>query len=137
MPSKRYFISIIPVQHINGKMSRVCDRVHDTTTPDIDSGVSFYYGYRRKSNPAVSRYGLREKGRNLLAHPYSTDETMNRQLFQDSLREISTHYSIPGDWSLMLRDYQQQHQYATPRGYAVAMVRANGGEWLSRWIADE
>lgn len=137
MPSKRYFISIIPVQHINGKMSRVCDRVHDTTTPDIDSGVSFYYGYRRQSHPSVSRYGLREKGRNLLTHPYTSNESSNRSQFTNTLTAVNAHRLIVEDWNLMLQDYRQQHKYSTPNGYAVAMVRANGGQWLSKWVADE
>ena len=135
MPSKRYFIAIIPVQHINGKMSRVVDKCPDTDNPDADTGVSFYYGYRRKSTPGVSRFGLREKGRDLTAHPYTPTEILNRELMRSTFDQVAAHRAVPDDWALMLQDFRLQHQYSTPSGYAVAMVRKNGGEWLTKWTS--
>lgn len=134
MASKRYYIALLPFEHINGKMEQVSVIAHDTETPEVETGV-FYYGYKHRSAPTISRFGLRKKGRDLIAHPYTTNELSSRQLFTQSLSAVNTHHEIAGDWELMMADFNAQKKYRTPIGYAVAQVRKNGGVWLEDWTS--
>lgn len=135
MPARRYYIATIPVQHINGKIAPVSVKCSNSLDPDSEPKVSYFYGYRHFATPSVSRYGIRQKRRNLSVKPYSTAEEENRTIFTTSLHAVYEHQRIAGDWDLMLKDFAIQEDYATPIGFAVAMVRANSGEWLGRWVA--
>lgn len=135
MQFRRYYIALIPVSHINGKMAPVATRCPNTDDPEQIETSGFWYGYKRQSSPDVSRYGIRTKGRDLNTHPYTAAEEENRTLFTASLLAVNAHKSIPADWELMLQEFQRQYDYRTPIGYAVAKCRANSGEWLERWTA--
>lgn len=133
MPAKRYYIATLPVQHINGKMAPVKVKVSNIAAGEPAPDVSFWYGYRRKSSPMVSRYGIRAEHRMLENNPYTTAEQENRDLFTASLNAVYLHKANRGEWALCLEDYRQQLEYRTPLGFAIAMVRANSGEWLDAW----
>lgn len=133
MPARRYYIAIAPVEHINGKMAPVSYKCANSADPDSEPRVSFWYGYKHKASPNVSRYGIREKRRNLTTNPYTGEEDENRTLFRASLLAVYEHKTIAADWALMLADFRRQREYSTLIGYAVAACRSNGGEWLPEW----
>lgn len=135
MSARRYYLGTLPFEHINGKIAPVAVRCANTYDPDAEPKVSFFYGYRHKATPKVSRYGIRSVRRDLNAKPYTAAEDENRTIFTASLQSVHTHKKIAADWALMLADFDKQSNYATPIGYAVASCRANGGEWLPEWVA--
>lgn len=133
MPSRRFFISIAPLQHINGKMAPAAVKCPNTDDPEHSEVRGFWYGYRRQAAPDVSRFAVRTQCRDLQTHPYTTAEDENRTLFTSSLFAVYDHKEIAGDWALMLGDFSRQSRYKTPIGYAVAECRRNGGEWPQKW----
>ena len=133
MPSRRYFIALAPVAHINGKMAPVAVKCSNTEDPEHIVAKGFWYGYKRQASPDVSRYGIRTMRRDLEQHPYTPAEDENRTLFTASLHAVYTHKLLPADWSLMMDDFRRQDRYTTPIGFAVAACRYNGGEWLEDW----
>lgn len=135
MPSRRYYISIAPVAHINGKMAPQYIKCPNTEDPEQAHTRGFWYGYKRRAAPNISRFGIRTKCRDLTQKPYTAEEDENRILFTASLRAVYDHKAVEGDWSLMLADFRKQSRYGTAIGYAVAAVRANGGEWLPEWVS--
>lgn len=134
MPSRRYYIAIAPVAHINGKMAPGRKKCPNTDDPEQIETSGFWYGYKRQARPDVSRYGIRTRGRDLNTHPYTIAEDENRTLFTSSLFAVYDHQGIEGDWKLMMTDFRAQSHYRTPIGYAVAVCRQNAGEWPGRWI---
>lgn len=132
MPSARYYIALAPVEHINGKMAPVKVKCPDTEDPEKVKVSGFWYGYRKKGSN-VSRYAIRETCRDLTKNPYTTQELENRDLFRVSLLCVYYNKNIPAHWEKMLLEYESQHDYLTPLGYAIAKVRENNGEWLERW----
>lgn len=135
MPSRRYYIALAPVDHINGKMAPVRVKCPNTTDSEAVEVSGFWYGYRHHNRPDISRYGIRTMCRDLNTKPYTTAEDENRSLFTASLQAVNTHHSIAADWSLMLADFDKQRRYISPIGYAVAACRSNGGQWLPEWTA--
>lgn len=135
MPARRYFIGTLPVAHINGKIAPVAVKCSNTDDPEHAIEISFFYGYRHRATPNISRYGIRTQRRDLNTKPYTAHEDENRTLFTASLIAVYAHKKIAADWALCLADYDHQRNYATPLGYAVAAVRANGGIWLEEWTA--
>lgn len=135
MPSRRYYMAILPVEHINGKMAPVAVKCPNTSDPAEVDNAGFWYGYRIPGRSA-SRFGIRTKSRLLTAHPYTPAEQENRTLFALSLQSVREHANIAPDWRLMLADFDNQREYISPQGYAVARCRDNGGEWPREWIAD-
>lgn len=133
MPSRRYFITIAPVSHINGKMAPCYVKCPNTTDPE-EENPGFWYGFKRRTSP-VSRFGVRYKGRNLNTHPVTTAEDENRSLFTLALQAVNLHRDIAADWALMLADFDKQSRYQTPNGFAVAECRANSGQWPARWTS--
>lgn len=133
MPSRRYFITIAPVEHINGKMAPSYIKCPNTDDPEHITAKGFWYGYKRQSAPSVSRYAIRTLCRDLNTHPYTAAEDENRTLFTSSLHAVYTHKLIAADWGLMMEDFKRQDRYTTPIGFAVAICRENGGEWPQWW----
>lgn len=133
MPSRRYYIAVMPVAHINGKMAPVADKVHNTSDPSEIEQTGFWYGYRLAKRPEWSRYGIRKIARDLNTKPYTPSETTNRQLFTSSLQAVNTHKQIAQDWALMLEEFDTQRLYISPIGFAVAECRKNAGAWPARW----
>ena len=134
MPSKRYFLYHSPVAHMNGKLTRVADKVKHQ--PDTDkSDTSFYYGYKHRSSDR-SRYGLRERARNLSVNPYTQGEEDVHNLFRASAQ---TGASVMNDNTKRQKAYSEytakrlrrQTQYTTFWGYTFATIFANGG--ISPW----
>lgn len=134
MSSHRYYIATLPVDHINGKMAPVAQTCPDTADPAAVENAGFWYGYRIPGRN-ISRYGIRTKSRLLTAHPYKPAELENRTLFTAALLAVNEHASIAGDWRLMMQDFYAQSDYISPRGFAVAKCRENGGEWPPEWVA--
>lgn len=135
MPARRYYIATLPVAHINGKMAPVAVKCSNAEDPEQEPAVSFWYGYRHRATPNISRYGIRTERRNLTAKPYTSAEDENRTLFTMALNAVNEHYKIAADWRLCETAFSSQYDYATPRGYAVARCRENGGEWPAEWTA--
>lgn len=135
MPAKRYYIATLPVAHINGKMAPVKVKCSNVAEGQPVPDTSFWYGYRRKTSPSVSRYGIRTEHRDLGAHPYTTAEQENRDLFRASLLAVDYNHKIAANWALCKEDFLQQTEYRTQIGFAVAMVRENAGLWLDAWTA--
>lgn len=133
--ARRYYIAVLPVEHINGKMAPVKVRCPNTEDPEHTEVRGFWYGYRRRSSPTISRYGIRTMCRDLTAKPYTPAEDENRTLFTASLNAVYLHRQIAADWELMMSDYMQQTNYATPIGYAVATTRNNSGQWPDDWTS--
>lgn len=133
MSAKRYYIAMIPVSHINGKMAPVAEKCPNTEDPESQDNRGFWYGYRHRATPTISRYGIRKVSRNLIAHPYTTQEQENRDLFTASLNAVNTNLQDTMRRTLCERDFLLQHDYATLRGYAIATTRANNGEWPQEW----
>lgn len=134
MPARRYYIATLPVQHINGKMAPVAVKCSNSPDPSSEPEVSYWYGYRHRATPLVSRYGIRSQRRDLTAKPYTAAEDENRTLFTMALNAVNDHYDIAADWELCMADFKRQYDYATPRGYAVARCRQNDGAWPAEWI---
>lgn len=135
MPSRRYYIAIAPVSHVNGKMAPVRVKCPNSDDPEHLEVPGFWYGYRLSSRPDISRYGIRTMCRDLTTKPYTPAEDENRTLFTSSLFAVYDHKEVAADWALMLADFARQDRYVSPIGYAVAACRSNGGEWLENWIA--
>lgn len=133
MPSRRYYIATLPVDHINGKMAPVRVKCSNVAAGDTPPETSFWYGYRLQSSPDISRYGIRTEHRMLEDKPYTAAEEENRTLFTMSLQAVNLHRQIAGDWEQCNNSYQGQNQYKTLNGYAVAMTRQNQGIWPEEW----
>lgn len=131
--SRRFFIPVLPIGHINGKIAPQFYKAHNTTDPDKKQIDGYFYGYRRRANPTKSCFGIRTNCRDLLVHPYTTEEQENRDLFTLSLLEVSRHWLNQEEKDLCITDFEKQTYYHTPRGFAVAMTRENGGEWPPEW----
>lgn len=133
MPSRRYYIAVLPVAHLNGKLAPIAQKCPNTEDSEAVEVQGFWYGYRRRESPNISRFGIRTKCRDLNTRPYTPAEEENRILFTASLHAVYEHKALADDWALCLADFVRQRAYATPIGYAVAACRANGGEWLDEW----
>lgn len=134
MSSRRYYITILPIEHINGKMSQAAYKVANVPAGGIADDNEYWYGYRLHNIPR-SYYGIRKKHRLLADNPYTTAEEENRTLFSLALQSVNTHRQIAGDWALCLEDFNGQRKYTTANGYAVATCRANNGDWPPYWIS--
>lgn len=130
--SRRYFITTLPVEHINGKMAPSSTRCKNTYTPD-DEHESYYYGYRRLVK-SVNRYAIRSIPRDLNTNPYTAHELQSRELFVNSIAAVHAYRREPLAWSKCLEEFRSQNTYSTPIGFAIAICRKNGGEWPERWI---
>lgn len=104
----------------------------NTHNPD-GAHDSYYYGFRRLVK-SVNRYAIRSVPRDLNTNPYTSRELESRALFTSSIAEVQRYRREPQAWELCLQDFRLQHDYSTPIGYAIAMTRKNGGEWLPKWI---
>lgn len=131
--SRRYFTTILPVEHINGKMAPSSTRCKNTTTPEAEH-ESFYYGYRRMATRA-NRYAIRSIPRDLTTKPYTSRELESRTLFTNSIAAVQAYRREPQAWELCMQDFRHQQDYATPIGFAIATCRKNGGEWPERWMS--
>lgn len=132
MPSRRYYIATAPVAHINGKMApqwQKCPNTDDSEHVVVDG---FWYGYKRNQ---VSRFGVRQRCRDLNTRPYTPAEFENRTLFTSSLLAVYKHKTAPADWALMLIDFDRQDRYTSPIGFAVSVCRMRGGDWPPEWVA--
>lgn len=130
--SRRYFITTLPVEHINGKMAPSSTRCKNTYTPEAEH-VSYYYGYRRLVK-SVNRYAIRSIPRDLNTNPYTSRELQSRELFVNSIAAVQVYRRKPIPWGLCLEEFNKQDTYQTPIGFAIATCRKNGGEWPERWL---
>lgn len=126
MPSKRYIIHIAPVAHMNGKLARQATVVHDNPVSDDSGGVSYYYGYQYAGRER-SRYGLREKARNLSVNPYTAAETDNRVYFKTCINTVDNALQDPAKLAAATAAFKTQHRYVILRNYCIAMTAHNGG----------
>lgn len=133
MPAKRYYITLAPIEHINGKLAPAALRCSNTDTPDAPANT-YFYGYRRAASGDRSLFGVRSNPRNLNTNPYTADETTNRNLFTASLAVVRSNLAMDERRALAQSDFDCQTQYTTLQGYCVAAVRANNGIWLPQWI---
>lgn len=133
MPTRRYYIAVLPIEHINGKMDQVANKVHNTPNPPAEPVDGFWYGYRPRY-ASRSYYGIRRNPRNLTTNPYTQDELEHRTLFTDSISAVNAAWSNLTKRQKCLDEFYTAPQgYATPRGFAVGQTYANQGVWPSRW----
>lgn len=130
--SRRYFTTTLPVEHINGKMAPSSVKCKNTHTSDQEND-GFYYGYKRLKSD-TSHFAIRIKSRDLNTKPYTTQENENKALFTSSIEQVQRYRREPQAWELCMQDFRLQNAYSTPIGFAIAMTRKNGGEWLPKWI---
>lgn len=133
MPATRYFVTYMPIEHINGKLANTQIKVKNAASEEVKNDVAFSYGYRHK-NSNKSFFGVRQNPRYLDKNPYTESEQENRTLFALSLQVVRENFKT-ANYYLCLQDFNKQNRYITPFGFAVAAVRANGGNWLEDWIA--
>lgn len=125
MPSKRYMILTAPVEHLNGKLSLADDVVHNELDTNNSSNGGFYYGYRKA--PGISRFGRRERARNLANNPYTQSETANRTLFETSIKAVDVAFANAELKELARVDFVKQEKYKYLRNFAIARTQANNG----------
>lgn len=123
--ARRYIIHTPPVQHMNGKLAPSSQVVHNQ--PDTsETEAGFYYGYRHRKKPNISRYALRDRARNLSINPYTRGEERVKTLFTecvalaiDMLADTATYYRI-------LEAFKQQRKYVRLYNYTIAeLVKHN------------
>lgn len=131
--SRRYYIPVLPIGHINGKIAPQAYKAHNTDDPDKTTIDGYFYGYRHRYNPSKSCFAIRTNCRDLTKNPYTQAEQENRDLFSISLLEVQLHWQDPADRAKCIADFDRQDYYHTPRGFAVAMTRENGGQWPAEW----
>lgn len=130
MPSKRYIITAIPIEHINGKMANgniVCKNKEGGGTND-----GFYYGYR-KSYSIVNRYGIRTESRNLTDKPYSDGELAAQSLFKTTVQQCKIVYSTLQYYIAAQTEFVAQDKYKTLYGYIFSEIYKNNGVIPPRW----
>ena len=132
MPSVRYITTISPISHINGKMAPVAVVVSNSPDGTNLQLPGYWYGFKRRGSNR-NRFGIRTIRRNLVTNPYTAAEEENRTLFTMSLQVVNAALSDPAKKQLCMEDFEQQHQYTTLIGYAVAMTRNNNGQWPEEW----
>lgn len=134
MPTRRYYIAVLPIEHINGKMDQVSNIVHNTESPPIEPVDGFWYGYRPRW-ASRSYYGIRRNPRNLTTNPYTPAEIDNRTLFTISLESVHQAWTDPAKRQRCQDEFYHNHQTSckTVQGYAVSETHRNGGVWPSRW----
>lgn len=117
MSSKRYLLTMAPVEAINGKMAqaKVKCKVQDNAT---STGVQFYYGYEKFSN--VSRFALRNKSRSLAAHPYSSKEQAHMNKFKSAIQSAKETLADVDLRSAAQQRFKKQTKYKTLYGFLVA-----------------
>lgn len=124
--ARRYIIHTPPVQHMNGKLAPSAQVVHNQPdTSETEDG--YYYGYRHRKKPNISRYALRDKARNLSLNPYTRGEERVKTLFTDCvalaidmLADAATYYRIR-------KAFKQQRKYIRIYNYTIAeLVKHNG-----------
>lgn len=117
MSSKRYLLTMAPVEAINGKMAqaKVKCKVQDNAT---STGVQFYYGYEKFSN--VSRFALRNKSRSLAAHPYSQKEQAHMNKFKSALQSAQETMQDVDMRAQAQARWKKQTKYKTLKGFLVA-----------------
>lgn len=123
--SRRFFHTTMPIDHVNGKMSRVSQKVANATNSE-PSANAFYYGYR-KDGKSVSRFGLRELPRNLTANPYTTAEQGNKEEFRQSVRNAKEMYRDENYKRQLQADFEKS-TYTRFFTYCLALCRQNGGQ---------
>lgn len=123
--SRRFFHTTMPIDHVNGKMSRVSQKVANATNSE-PSANAFYYGYR-KDGKSVSRFGLREIPRNLTANPYTTAEQGNKEEFRQSVRNAKEMYRDENYKRQLQADFKKS-TYTRFFNYCLAICRQNGGQ---------
>lgn len=134
MPSRRWYTTIMPVAHINGKMAPVSVKVSATSDPEDLTAEGFFYGYKHKSTPNISRFGLRVHRRNLITNPVTNDEQQNRDDFKEAIQTTNTELSGGGVFVANARKaWLRNGTYATLRGFCIATYLANGLEFPTDW----
>ena len=131
MPSKRYIITAIPIEHINGKMANnnvVCKNKEGGGTND-----GFFYGYR-KGYSLVNRYGIRTESRNLTDKPYSQSELNAQTLFTTSSKQTKIVFRTLTIYIAAQTEFYAQKNYKTLYGYIFSEIYKNNGVIPPRWI---
>lgn len=134
MASRRYYIALAPVEHINGKMAPVRVKCKNVQTEEQSEQDGFYYGYKKQATQGLSRYAIRTRGRVLSIHPYTSWERFYHQNFADSVTTIkNVKTRRPNSWRMMLAEFNTQKKYLYPWNFALAETIKNYSEWPSRW----
>lgn len=134
MATRRYYIAVLPIEHINGKLDQVSNVVHNTQNPPVEPVDGFWYGYRPYWSKR-SFFGIRRNPRNLTTNPYTTQELDNRTLFTNSLQAVHAAWSDPTKRDKCTQEfYNTTTKCKTAQGFAVSETYFNGGTWPSRWV---
>ena len=124
--ARRYIIHTPPVQHMNGKLAPSAQVVHNQ--PDSsETEDGFYYGYRHRKKPNVSRYALRDKARNLSLNPYTRGEERVKTLFTDCVALAIDMLADTETYDRILQAFKLQRRYIRIYNYTIAeLVKHNG-----------
>lgn len=132
MPAVRFIVTALPIERINGKLANTAIKCPNSDKQEDVYKDGFFYGYTHR-NSNRNFFGVRHKCRNLTRNPITPSEDENRILFTLTLNTVNAALLDPIKYGKCDADFKQQREYRTLKGYAIAMVRANGGEWLERW----
>lgn len=132
MPSKRYIVTTLPIEHINGKIANSSVRCPNSDTERENTG--FLYGYRHRNDLNTSRFGVRVKSRNLTQKPYTDKELLNKRLFMSALTLARSVIEDDITRQVAAQEFAKQNRYLTLRGYIIATIRNNGGLIPSHWL---
>lgn len=117
MSSKRYLMTMAPVEAINGKMAQAKVKCQNRVGGNT-SGVQYYYGFQKFTN--VNRFALRNKSRDLKTDPYNSKEQAHQNKFKaaiksaaDTLADVDMRAAAEARW-------KKQTKYPTLRGYLIA-----------------
>lgn len=117
--ARRYIIHTPPVQHMNGKLAPSSQVVHNQPdTSETEDG--FYYGYRHRKRPNISRYALRDKARNLSLNPYTPGETRQKALFTQCVQIAQELLSNPTSRIRIAAAWRMQSRYIRLYNYTIA-----------------
>lgn len=125
---RRYFVTYMPVAHLNGKLAPAADKCSNQPDTSI-SPVTFLYGYRRYD--LRSRFAFRTKARNLSVKPYSQAETANKQRFAQAIAVAMANKS---NWQYAQADFNRQRKYRTLYGFILSSIMANNNQWPQQWL---
>ena len=128
----RYIRTIMPLEHINGKLAPVRVKCPDSMSEEDVYTDGFFYGYSTKYSD-VNYFAVRTKCRNLTKTPVTQAERANRTLFTNALEAVFEAMQDERKRNLCKADFEKQTRYRTIRGFAVAVTRENGGVWPSFW----
>lgn len=117
MSSKRYLMTMAPVEAINGKMAQAKVKCQNNQGGNT-AGVQYYYGYQKYTS--VSRFALRNKSRDLKTDPYNAKEQAHQNKFKAAIKSAADTLADVDMRAAAQARFKKQTKYPTLRGFLVA-----------------